>query len=139
MLRQRAVPAVNCLRAVNSFSGTLSLKGKFMGDSGLSQAIRRRYARPYAGSRRLRASESRESPARYLHQAFEERDRAVAPARQRLVQCQFTQANARIPDGEPNGIAEICSRHSGLPCLQDARGAAERRVGPEMRLLPPGL
>jgi len=105
-----------------------------MGDSGLPQ----RYTlRPgLCGSRRLRASESRESRARCLHRAFEECDRAVAPARQRLVQCQFTQTNARIPDGEPNGITEICSRHSGLSCLQDAGGAAERRVGPEVRLLP---
>ena len=47
-----------------------------MGGSGLPQAIRRRYARSCAGSRRLRASESRESPARYLHRAFEEGDHA---------------------------------------------------------------
>ena len=47
-----------------------------MGDSGLPQAIRRRYARSCAGSRRLRASESRALLARYMHRAFEECDRA---------------------------------------------------------------
>jgi uncharacterized protein len=68
---------VICLRSRNSLSGTLSSRGKFMGDSGLPQAITRRYARSCAGSRRLRASEDRESLARYLHRALEESDRAL--------------------------------------------------------------
>src|SRR5882672_8226702 len=67
------------------------------------------------------------------------RSRAVAPAQRRLVQCQFTQSNARNLDGVTNGYPEICYGHSGLSHLQDAAGTTERRVRLEVRLLPPCL
>src|SRR4029077_18039316 len=65
--------------------------------------------------------------------------RTVARSGWRLVQCQFTRADARIADGESNGTAEVRSRHSGLSCLQNAGGIAQRWNGPEVRLLPAHL